>query len=261
MIAGGSLHGHYAFTPARIFSPLLQVGALEQTGLERLVTGDVRPISPGSGLIHSLFHLHRPSATIIVRTNDTPDFAPQRVYLPPGLACASFPAQLQADPLYQRRLQLLVFYQRTGDPGFGEALWGMVSSADPAQASALLGYVFDAIASGSEGPTGAARQLSEILASVSVRYPELGPYLLPVFEQAHRRKRLLWARGRVHDPDLRLLLALLIYAPNRQTMRALVPAADPDAWLEEARGRLSAADPALAASLHASGVLEALAPA
>jgi len=254
VVEGGSLHGIYTFTPERVFSPILRVGALQRVGLERLGVGDVRPISPRAGLIHSLFHLQRPSATIVVRTNDTPDFAPQLVYLPPGLACASYPTQLQADPLYQRRLQLLVFYQRTGNMAFGDALWRMADQADPAQLSALLGYVFDTIAAGPGGVLDAAQQLSELLESTTARYPGLGARLLPVFEQAHRRRILLSARGRIHDTELRLLLALSIYAPDPPTLLSLVPSTDPRAWLQGALERLSVVDGALAASLRAAGM-------
>lgn len=235
VISGASLQGTYAFSAAHTLSPDLRIGALSLRRLERLSAGDVRPIAPGSGLIHSLFHLHRPSATLVVRTEGLHGYMPQSIYLPPGIASASYPAALHEDPLYQRRLQLLVFLQRTGDPAFGEALVALLDDADPLQAVGLLGYVFDALALG-YGEDSAAAQLSSLIDGVVTRYPALTGRLLPVFRRAHQRKRLVAAREQVHHPDGRTLLAMLLYAPDRATLDAL----DADgAWLHEAVGHLA----------------------
>lgn len=239
VLSGSSLQGLYTFCERHRYSPALRLGELHQHRLEHLRPGDVRPIAPGHRLIHSLFHLERPSATLVIRTDGTPDYAPQSIYLPPGLASASYPAQLQSDPLFQRRLQLLLFYQRTGDPAFGEALNHLVLDADPLQLLSLLGYVFDALACSPGGLTGAAHHLSGLLSLVGDRYPELGPHLLPVFRRAHCRKLLIAAREQIHDPDLRALLALLVYAPDRRALLSATPSSTPAAWLADTLARLA----------------------
>jgi len=240
VLAGQSLAGRYTFTESSRYGPSLRLGAITQTALERLQVGDVCPIAPGSGLIHSLFHLDRPSATLVVRTDSTPDFAPQSIYLTPGIACASYPAQLRDDPLYQRRMQLLGFFQRTGDPAYSDALYATMAEADPIQALTVLGYVFDALAAGPSGEAGAAEQLSGLLATTTQRYPPLGPLLLPVLLQAHRRKRIVSAREAVPEPALRTLLALLLYAEDRESLERLVPDPDPAAWLARSCDALAA---------------------
>jgi len=66
---GSSLHTQYDFHCDRVLSSELIVGDLIFRSSNLLTQGDVREIHPGKEFIHSLFHLERPSITLVVRTH------------------------------------------------------------------------------------------------------------------------------------------------------------------------------------------------
>ena len=78
VLEGSSIETQYTFEPTRRVSEHFVLGALHVKSTSFLRTGDVRPIRQGRRqLIHSLFHLERPSVTIVVRTFRDGDSGPQ----------------------------------------------------------------------------------------------------------------------------------------------------------------------------------------
>ena len=57
---------------------------------ELLHAGDTRTIHAGSNFIHALFHLDRPSISIVLRTRVEADVGPQYDYMPPFIAINRF---------------------------------------------------------------------------------------------------------------------------------------------------------------------------
>ncbi|MBP7624384.1 MAG: hypothetical protein KA763_10480, partial [Xanthomonadales bacterium] len=89
VLAGSSIHSRYRFAPWSAPEPMQRAiaGELELVDIEVLRPGDTRVIRRGDTLIHSLFHMIRPSVTIVVRTiTDTPGAEVQYDYRWPGLA-------------------------------------------------------------------------------------------------------------------------------------------------------------------------------
>jgi hypothetical protein len=90
VMEGSSLQSTYRFATERRYSQYLLAGKLELLDVELLTRGDVRAIHAGSELVHALFHLDRPSVSVVVRTR-ADDFAgPQYTYSRAGLAFDPF---------------------------------------------------------------------------------------------------------------------------------------------------------------------------
>jgi hypothetical protein len=62
------------------------IGDIQFERAELLRRGDCRAISSGPEFIHSLFHLDRPSVSLVVRTTNDPETYPQYGYLKPFIA-------------------------------------------------------------------------------------------------------------------------------------------------------------------------------
>ena len=67
-LVGHSIHRQFQFDGAETLSPSLRVGSLNPVNWEVLEPGDIRQIPRGSEFIHDLFHLHRPTVTLIIRS-------------------------------------------------------------------------------------------------------------------------------------------------------------------------------------------------
>jgi len=68
----------------------LLLGEVRTQRLETLTRGDVRRITSGrAGLLNSLFHLDRPSVTLLIRTYGEPWAKPQYDVYPPTIAVAT----------------------------------------------------------------------------------------------------------------------------------------------------------------------------
>src|SRR5262245_45941087 len=82
---GSSIHSQFNFEKDQTINAHFSTGQINLREVELLREGDIRRILPGSQYIHSLFHLDRPSATVIIRTYKTPDRQPQYEYHRPCL--------------------------------------------------------------------------------------------------------------------------------------------------------------------------------
>ncbi len=85
---GSSLQSLWDFEPTEQVAMRLAFGRVSLKKAELLRKGDSRPIIAGNRLIHSTFHLDRPSLTVVVRTVGETDQLPQYSYLPPTIAYA-----------------------------------------------------------------------------------------------------------------------------------------------------------------------------
>ena len=91
VLVGSSFHSVYEFEENDRINSRLLLGEVRLKNAEILQRGDVRPIHPGrSGLAHALFHLERPSVTIVVRSYGEPWNQPQYSFNPPSVACDEF---------------------------------------------------------------------------------------------------------------------------------------------------------------------------
>lgn len=85
VLDGSSIHTKYTFTESHRENDYLRAGELDRTILEILKPGDTRSIRNGRKGIHSLFHLVRPSVTLVIRSHIDHQSLPQFTYAPPSL--------------------------------------------------------------------------------------------------------------------------------------------------------------------------------
>ena len=83
VLVGSSFHSVYEFNEHEQINSQLLLGDVRLKMAEILRTGDVRLIHSGrSGLAHALFHLDRPSVTVVVRNHGEPWALPVHACLP-----------------------------------------------------------------------------------------------------------------------------------------------------------------------------------
>ena len=89
VIRGDSLCVTYDFELRARINSRFKIGDLVVDRCEHLKRNDVRPIHEAPGLIHALYHLADPTATLVVRTPGTRDVQTQFEYGPTGIAAAA----------------------------------------------------------------------------------------------------------------------------------------------------------------------------
>src|ERR1019366_9823901 len=104
---------------------------------EWLTRGDVRPILPGSGLVHALFHLDRPSVSVVVRTPSDALAGPQYSYSRAGLAFDPF---AKSDAL-TRKLETLDLLRTLARPEFETLARASLENADAFQAFRIATHI------------------------------------------------------------------------------------------------------------------------
>ncbi len=229
VMAGSSIHAEFAFENMRPITPHFRVGDLRLQQIELLETGRTVPITSGSGGIHSLFHLDKPSVTVVVRTQNDPGTAPQFTYLPPHVALDP----VYCDALTMRRKQALDVLEQTGDPDYARLIREMIDEHD-------LEAGFYILQNG-------MRHLMDLdewepaLETFQNKHGAPAAGIVASMVECQRRDHIRDMRGAITDPDHRFFLALLMNAPSRSALLALVaqrfPGDDPVdtvmAWIEE----------------------------
>jgi hypothetical protein len=214
VLAGRSIETIFDFSTARDVEGRLRFGDLEVRGAGLRAPGDVRAVPAGPAYIHSLFHLARPSVTLVVRTYRDPVPGVQLAYAPAGIAFDN----IGEDPVRERVVQLVDMLRKIEHPKFEATVGDLIAGSDLHTAFAILrscasladrecvdrltGRIADADAAGR-----IARWLTE----------------------RRRIEFLNSRRGVVQDPSLRFLLAVLLNARRRRDALDLVAAFAPGA--------------------------------
>jgi len=214
VLAGTSLHTRHAFTCRRRVSSRLLLGELRLVEATTLVRGDVTPIT--NDLIHGLYHLDAPSATVVVRTHREDEAGPQYTYLPPSLAVDPF----FQDPVATRKLQGLRFMRRAGDPEHPDHAAALIAASDLHTGFLVLQQAY-------RGPPDPA--LGErLIAAMRRRHGDVTDELVAALHEERRVRRLQQLRAAQTDPTLRHFLALLQNLPDRASLLAQLQRAAPD---------------------------------
>lgn len=223
VLVGGSIHAPYKFSLGEELTHRLILGDLQLDEPEALRVGDVRPIEPGSAFIHGLFHLERPSVTLVVRTYGQPRYEPQYNYLLPGVGYDSS----YRDNQLERRLQSVLALANL-DSGTGVAAARELIAAEDMWVGYLLARRWFA-------HIDRGQCFQQVLDALANRH---GPVIAPLFGAFDHERRLLTISARrqlLTDPEHRLFLALLLNLPDRASIdKVLVqrfPGQDPGALL------------------------------
>lgn len=217
VLQGSSLHSVYEFHEKQRYSTHFRMGDLCLRQVERLKRGDLIPID--GRLLHSLYHLDAPSATIVVRTYRDADAFPQYEYHPPSIALDPFYEEV----IVKRWLQACSLLIRTKHPDYETHAAEVIRRNDIHTAflvlqqavallddSQILGRLFDVVRQ-SHGSVG-----NELIAALRMQ----------IF-----RRKFVKLRKDIQDPTLRFFLALLQNLPHRaaivQMVRKYEPGGDP----------------------------------
>jgi hypothetical protein len=213
VLSGSSIHCRYRFDAWAPPQPRQRAiaGRLRLQELEVLHAGDTRIIARGNDLIHSLFHMIRPSVTIVIRTiTDDPAAEVQYDYRWPGLAHNPF--QRHAPTI--RKLQYLRMLRVLDEQSAPAHMQRVLADAD-----LFLAYVLISDKARNCADPEQARALSALCSRLSAREQDL------VFRAAHNdllSQTLIDCRRKLHDPGHRFLLALLLNVFDRLELLGLV---------------------------------------
>ncbi len=216
VLTGSSVHSQYSFDLKDAINERLQLGDLRWEKSELLSAGDVRVIESGRRFIHALFHLDRPSVSVVVRTHQDRSSGLQYSYQRPGVAYHPF----KPPPTLLRRLQCARVLLETQAPDTVAALGKLIASSDPYAAWKIL-----TLADESEYGRRISSQICEI---GSKRHGPLLDALMAAIEEARFQKRLVLRRRTVHEAEHRFFLALLMNVPSRDRILDLIRQRLPD---------------------------------
>jgi hypothetical protein len=217
VLEGSSIHSRYTFSPRVRAGQRASVGDLQLVDANLLRRGDTHPIAGGAGLIHGLFHLDRPSVTLVVRSLTDPASRPQYRYLYPHVA---IDGEAQ-DETATRQRQLLEMVATVDLDAYEAHLRALLGRVDYVSAVLLL----ERAARHFREPP----RLTSLVGAMRPRHKELVDALPPVLEHILRTDEVVSLREAVHDWDGRFLLALLLNVPTRQALLDAVARAFPDA--------------------------------
>lgn len=208
VLAGSSLHVRHGFTVDRQVSQALLLGEARVESLQVLRPGDTVAID-GARLVHSLYHLERPSVTLVVRTSA--GFAgPQYSYLPPHVAYDPF----LHDPTLDKQLEVLALLRRAAP---AEHVAMLVEFAGREDLYGLLRALIEGGAHLEEAGT-----LAPVLAAGRAVHGEAMDRVAASLARRWWEMDLVLRRARVPTPDHRFLLGLLAALPDAESIRAQV---------------------------------------
>jgi hypothetical protein len=210
VLAGTSIHTEYSFRRRRRVNGDLLVGDLRVHDATILLPGDVRPIVAGDHLIHAVYHLGKPSATVVVRTAFDSESLPQYTYFYPHLA-----VDIEVESaLEKRRSQSMSLLWSLGADADAEVAAQAIRAADATSAFKLVCDARERL----DGSEAYARIIESGLAAH-------GTWLNEVAEVAEERLRIRGLKhlaNRARTPEQKLMIALLMTVPDIGQLRALI---------------------------------------
>ena len=217
VLSGSSIHSRYRFDLDEQINSRMKLGRLHLEGVELLTRGQTREIHAGSRFIHALFHLDRPSVTIVVRTIGNPQAQPQWSHRKPGVAVDPF---RKLPPRLMRRLQVLKLVERTQSPSeYLRALETLLIEGDAETTFYVLQEAFDHVAD--------AKNLEKLWVRATKRHGARIDRFRAVFEQSRRENAIINRRRSALDPEQRYFLAILLNLSDRAQIMKLVSARFP----------------------------------
>ncbi|MCG8416940.1 MAG: hypothetical protein MJE77_03215 [Proteobacteria bacterium] len=244
VLHGSSVHTQWRFEPTRRLKSSMHLGRLQIERTEILRAGDARRIRAGRDFIHQLFHLDSPSVSIVVRTRVEKDHLPQLSYLPPGLAMDGF----REDGVIERQLALLGLMMDSAGrlDGQCEAKLSPSQAAERpvmrAAGSSMAGKVEQYAARILDQGDGEAvyrvlsclighgiepDMLARLIAHARRKHGEVIDDLHAAAQSQRRIALIGQLRDTVVARDQRLLLALLMLLPNKNSILDVIAAEYP----------------------------------
>jgi hypothetical protein len=216
VLHGSSVHTRYEFHPRKRINQHFIIGDVRFAACELLQAGDTRTIHAGSEFIHALFHLDRPSISIVLRTRVEVDTGPQYDYVPPYLAINRF----EKNPVDAQRELIMRMLLATDPAAFTRLVRAVVTEADLPTVYRMLSFAYTHAV---VPPYDLSHDEVDALAEMArKRFGDLGDTLLTTIASAARIDDIALRRAEVTDLDHRFFLALLMNLPNQVEIYNLV---------------------------------------
>jgi hypothetical protein len=228
VLLGSSIHSWYEFERREKINTFCEIGDIRLKVCEILEVGDVQEIWGGRRYIHSLFHLDRPSATIVVRTDRSPLDLPQFSYEKPNLAI---------DPFFEqntsiKKLQVMAALIRAGRPEADELITRLLDASDLQTSYVILSRLRPLMKSDQLKqffrPEDTRSRFSRYLDVVIKRHGPNAEVLVPVFEHIEMLDEIVTRRSYVTEAEHRFFMALLLNADRRDVIFDLIKHRFPD---------------------------------
>jgi hypothetical protein len=228
VLAGGSVLTRFDFHETHVINEHFALGTLTTAEVELLSRGDVRQIPPGREYVHSLFHLLRPSISVVVRTG-IPSAMPQFSYDPPFVAYDPS----HRNPEQIKKTSAVRMLLSTKDPEADAIIGDLVCDADFQTAYLALTEAyrhfrpnnrFDALFNRTRG----LERFGALLERARSVHGDLVDVIRPVLDEDERLRIVRSRRNAISDEGLRFLLALLLTVPEKHHVLRLVRQRVPD---------------------------------
>ena len=222
VLLGSSVHSHYEFKKKREINPHFLVGDISLKDVSLLGKGDIKEIHFGSRFIHSLFHLERPSATIVIRSYGAPPAVGQYVYRKPYIAI---------DPFYEessmtKKVQTVSLLLSVDHPEADQMICDLLDMSDFHTAFAVLTAAFRFLGRNEVEAlfqvSKSADRFQAMLDRARQKHGTLVDLLPPVFDENSRQADIIKRRRMIKGTDHRFFLALLLNVPDRMRVLDLV---------------------------------------
>jgi hypothetical protein len=231
LLLGSSIHSNYSFEHERQINSRFSIGRINLRHIELLEQGDVRKILPGRELIHSLFHLDRPSVTVTIRTHQIPSALPQYHYLKPYIASDPF----FQEPALIKKMQSAMLLLRLENSEADLRIIELLLESDLQMTFSILNNIFRHVAAAANGADGRllnqSVRLETFLAKARCRHGEMIDLIIPVLEELLRESKITGWRKYIKNNEFRFFLALTLNVPRRDKFLELVkqrfPESDP----------------------------------
>jgi hypothetical protein len=212
VLSGSSVHSRYRFDLTHDLSKELRLGNTEFISSEILHRGDFRTIESGSAFIHALFHLERPSISVVVRTNSLGPGTIQYSYVKPFVALDPF----YEDKTINVRLRLLDSLRMARC----EFFWKYANQILDHRSYLLL---FNTLGLAYQSSREDEANWQGLIENSKSKYSsEIVELMLESIKEEERTRKLSRLRTIVHDPNHRFFLALLLNVPTSDTLLKLV---------------------------------------
>lgn len=216
---GESIHSQYTFDQTHKINSNLAIGDVNFSNVEVLKVGDVRKIFPGKDFIHALFHLDRPSVTIIVRTRTISEFLPQYDYLKPHIAWNPF----FRDNLTVKKLQTISMLLKLGHPEVIAFIKELLEKSDFQTSFSILRLLHNDLYGGGACCNQLTPDRFREFVDVALRkHGERVRFIPLVLDEQYKQYRLMKLRSTLTNNEQRFLLALLLNVPSRAQILNLV---------------------------------------
>ena len=216
VIEGSSIHSDYSFKCNQHINHALSIGEVKFNQIELLKEGDVRKIPPKQMSAHSLYHIDRPTISLIIRTYGQGYAQPQLSFLKPHIARDPF----KKDASITQKIQTLKTLSKLNQDEYLTAYHQHISKLD------LYSHIEIFIANAPLLIKFGA--LDKAIEQFEVKGNSLAPKMRAVAMQIHRTNQINSWRRKIKDADLKFFLAILLNSPNRQTSLQLINSIYPE---------------------------------